>query len=362
MKAYIVNKQDLAENIRILKEATGGTPIYGVIKGNGYGLGLLPMAQALREGGITRFAVTELSEVRTLRENGFETEEILMMRATCLREELEELLQLRATATVANQACAQMMAQIGAEAGTDFPCHVKIDTGMGRYGFYPEDLEEIAGVYQLEHLKVTGIYTHFHSAFSSETDTKAQFSQFMQVCQGLSQRGIAPGVRHCCNSSAFVTYPEMYLDGVRLGSALLGRLSCPSSLPLRRIGWCESQVEVLRQLPKGHPVGYGAAFRAKKDMKIAVCGVGYYHGFGAEHADDIFRFRDCVRGGLSYVKAFFKKKAIYVKVNGVPARVLGHIGMVQTIFDVTDIPCQVGDPVRIEINPLMVKDMDIEYR
>lgn len=362
MKAYIVDKKDLAENIRILKEAAGDTPIYGVIKGNGYGLGLLPMAQALRQGGITRFAVTELSEVRALREQGFETEEILMMRATGLREELQELLSLNAVATVSDLDCARAMEALAAEMEQPFSCHIKIDTGMGRYGFYPTELPQIAEVYGMAHLNVCGIYTHFHSAFSSEKDTKAQFSAFMQVCDSLSEKGINPGIRHCCNSSAFVKYPEMYLDGVRLGSALLGRLSCPSSLPLRRIGWCESRVEVLRDLPKGQTVGYGATWRAKRDTRIAVCGVGYYHGFGAEHADDIFRFRDCVRGGLSYVKAFLKKKAIYITVNGSPARVLGHIGMVQTICDVTDIPCQVGDPIRIEINPLMVKDMEIQYR
>ena len=62
------------------------------------------------------------------------------------------------------------------------------------------------------------------------------------------------------------------------------------------------------------------------------------------------------------MKAFLKRKALYIQVNGKPARVLGHIGMVQTICDVTDIPCQVGDPIRIEINPLMMKDMEVIYR
>ena len=119
-------------------------------------------------------------------------------------------------------------------------------------------------------------------------------------------------------------------------------------------------MELIREIPKGHTVGYGAAWKAKRPTRIAVCGVGYFHGFGAEKGNDLFRFRDCVRGGLGYVKAFLKKKAFYVSVNGKQARVLGHIGMVQTIFDVTDIPCEVGDPVRLEINPLLVKGMDVD--
>lgn len=362
MKAYIVNQSDLLENIRILKEKAGSTPIYGVIKGDGYGLGLIPMAKALREGGVDRFAVTELEEVKSLRENGFESEEILMMRSTCLKEELSLLLELGAVATVGSMECAMAMENLAAEAGKAFPCHVKIDTGMGRYGFHPDETAEIVQVYSLTHLNVTGIYTHFHSAFSSEKHTKAQFAAFTSLCEKLTEMGLELGTRHCCNSSAFLKYPEMYLDAVRLGSALLGRLSFPGDMGLKKLGWCESQVELVREIPKGHSVGYGATWVAKRPTKIAVCGVGYFHGFGLEKGNDIFRFRDCVRGGLSYVKAFLKKKAIYVTVNGKPARVLGHIGMVQTICDVTDIPCQVGDPIRIEINPLLVKGMDVIYR
>ena len=362
MNLYIVDRKALEHNIRVLQEKAGDTAIYGVIKGNGYGLKLLSMAQILKENGICRFAVTGLDEVCALREGGFAEEEILMMRATCIPEELEVLLERNATATVGSLECAQAMDQVAEKMGKPFPCHVKIDTGMGRYGFLPENLEEIKQVYALEHLNITGVYTHFHSAFSSEKDTRAQFAAFTGVLDKLTAAGYDLGTRHCCNSSAFLKYPEMYLDAVRLGSALLGRLSFPGDMDLQRIGWCESQIELIREIPKGHTVGYGAAWKAKRPTKIAVCGVGYYHGFGAEKGNDLFRFRDCLRGGLGYVKAFLKKKAFYVTVNGKPARVLGHIGMVQTIFDVTDIPCQVGDTVRIEINPLLVKGMDVTYK
>lgn len=361
MNAYVVDRKALEQNIQVLREKAGDTPIYGVIKGNGYGLGLISMAQVLREGGIDRFAVTGLEEVRALRESGFAEEEILMMRATCIPEELEVLLEQNAIATVGSLECATTMDQVAERMGKPFLCHLKIDTGMGRYGFQPDQLEEMQKVYGLPHLQVTGIYTHFHSAFSSEQDTRAQFAAFTGALDKLGAAGYDLGTRHCCNSSAFLKYPEMYLDGVRLGSALLGRLSFPGDMGLQKIGWCRSQVELIRELPKGHTVGYGAAWKAKRPTKIAVCGVGYFHGFGAEKGNDLFRFRDCLRGGLGYLKAFLKKKAFYVTVNGKPARVLGHIGMVQTIFDITDIPAQVGDPVRIEINPLLVKGMDVTY-
>ena len=163
MKAYIVEKDLLTENLRILTEKAGDASIYGVIKGNGYGLGLIPMARALWEAGITRFAVTEISEVKSLREAGFEDAEILMMRETELSEELEALLALDAIATVGCPETADAMEAVAAAADRKFPCHVKIDTGMGRYGFLPGDPESVAAVYRREGLDVRGIYTHFLS-------------------------------------------------------------------------------------------------------------------------------------------------------------------------------------------------------
>lgn len=106
-------------------------------------------------------------------------------------------------------------------------------------------------------------------------------------------------------------------------------------------------MEVLREIPKGHTVGYGAGWRAKRPTRIAVFSVGYFHGFGAPARNDLYRFRDCLVGVLSNVKAFLTHKAIYVTIHGKQARVLGHVGMVQTICDVTDIPCEIGDTVRI---------------
>lgn len=362
MNAYIVEQSVLTQNLNSLLERAGDAAVYGVIKGNGYGLGLIPMAQILWEQGVTRFAVTEISEVRALREADFPQAEILMLRETALTEELEALLELDAVATVGCVETADAMEAVATAAERKFPCHAKIDTGMGRYGFLPGDTDTVAAIYRREYLEVQGIYTHFHSAFSSEKDTRTQFSAFQAVLSALETAGIAPGVRHCCNSSAFLKYPEMHLDAVRLGSAILGRLSFAGASELKPAGYCEAQIELIREIPKGHSVGYGAAFRTKRPTRIAVCGVGYFHGFGVGPADDLFRFRDCVRKALSAAKSFLRRQRIYVTVCGQRAQVLGHIGMVQTICDVTDIPCQVGDPIRLEIGPLKVKNLDILYR
>ena len=362
MKGYIAEKALLDGNMAFIRRHAGNAAVYGVIKGDGYGLGLIPMAQYLQAQGITRFCVTEVTEVRALRDAGFREAEILMMRETCLTEELEELLALGAVATVGTPETAEKLAQVALAAGTAFPCHVKIDTGMGRYGFLPHETEAVAAVYRTEGLDVQGIYTHFNSAYDDEKATRSQFAAYQSVLTCLAEQGIAPGVRHCCNSSAFLKYPEMHLDAVRLGSAVLGRLAFGGFPELRPVGWCEAQVELIRELPVGHSVGYGAGWTAKRPTRIAVFSVGYFHGFGAPARNDLYRFMDCLIGVLSNIKAFLTRKAIYVTINGKAARVLGHVGMVQTICDVTDIPCQVGDTVIIDINPLKVKHLDVIFR
>ena len=359
MNTYIVDRSALSSNIEKLKRYAGKAKIYGVIKGNGYGLGLLRMAGILRECGINAFAVTEIHEIRNLREHGFETEEILMLRETALPEELDQLLELNAVATVGNNECAIAMTNAAKKARRSFPCHVKIDTGMGRYGFKPADEASLCAIYENTNLEIRGIYTHFHSAYSNMDATQQQFNAFMKTCSFISSKGYSTGTRHCCNSNAFLNNPEMHLDAVRIGSAFLGRLAFKDKLDLQRIGWCESRVESLRTLEAGDTVGYGAGWKAKQCTEIAVFGVGYYHGFGTSHEDDLFRLRDCLRNAYGWLRNYLKRKTFYVTVNGVRANVIGHIGMVQTVVDVTGLQCKTGDKIRIEINPLMLKNVEI---
>lgn len=363
MKTYVVEKTRVENNLRIIQAQAGQTPVWAVVKGDGYGLGVTALAKVCREQGVSQFAVTELWEAAALRNVGFLEEQILMLRATSNREELETLLDLDLIATVGSQEDAVALNGVAAEKGIVAQAHLKVDTGMGRYGFLPGETDKLLSVYRyMENIAVCGIYTHFHSAFCSKKKTRQQFETFQQVLQTVRQAGFETGTVHCANSSALFLHPEMKLDGVRVGSAILGRLSFRGNFGLQPVGRCHAQIEELRWLPKGHTCGYGAAWKAKKPTRIAVVDVGWYHGFGLEKGRDVFRFRDCFRGQLSLLKAAVLGKALYGTVNGKKCRVLGHIGMVNTILDVTDVECQVADPVVLEINPLMVKGMPVEFR
>ena len=407
MNAYVVDSAAVRSNLQILKDRAGSAVLWAVLKGDGYGLGLVQMAAICREAGVTHFAVTEVSEVSRLRAGGFQDCDILMLRPTADAGELTQLLNLGAILTVSSQNDAAVLNGVAETLGVQAQVHVKIDTGMGRYGFLPDELDQLLPIFKyMPGLHVTGIYTHLHSAFCNQKVTIAQAEAFQGVLDKLHAEGCDTGMAHMLNSAGLLKYPEYAMDGVRVGSAILGRVSVRGNWGLARIGECQATVEELRWLPKGHSCGYGAGWTAKKPTRVAVrgnwglarigecqatieelrwlpkghsCGygagwtakkptrvavfsVGWYHGFGVEMGNDLFRFRDCLRGVLRNLKQMVFKKHLYVTVNGKKCRVLGHIGMLHTCVDVTKLPCAVGDTAVFDLKPLLLKGIEVVYR
>ena len=361
MNAYVVSRELLEYNIAQLKKQAKGVPIWAVIKGDGYGLGALPLAELLAENGIDRFCVTEVREAEVLRENGFRDADILMLRSVSDRETLNRLLDLDVILTVGSWETALAVDTLAKERADIAAVHLKIDTGMGRYGFRPEETERVIALYrEMKHLAVSGIYTHFNCAFGDEKLTRQEFAAFQDVVAQLRAAGLETGIVHCCNSSAFLKYPEMHCDGVRLGSAILGRM--PFRTKLRPVGYMESAVEELHVVPKGHSTGYGAIWTARRETRLAIVPVGWYHGFHVGCQPYMTRTIDCLRAAFSALKGIVRKQQTYVEVGGKRCRVVGVVGMLHCAVDVTDVPCGVGDRVILQVNPLHQKGVQVVYR
>ena len=361
MKAYVVENSALSHNIELLKRKAGDTPIWAVVKGNGYGLGIVPLAQRLAEHGIDRFCVTEVRAAELLRENGFEQSQILMLRSAENAEEINRLMDLRAILTVGSPEMAALVNEIAAQRADVAEVHVKIDTGMGRFGFLPEDVEGILRLYREEkHIAISGIYTHFDCAFNNEKRTKAEFSAFMEAVAKIRAAGYETGIVHCCNSAAFLRFPEMRCDGVRLGSAILGRM--PFATALHPVGYVETQVDTVRVLPKGHTTGYGAVWKAKRDTRVAIVPVGWYNGFGVSAQSGITRMRDCIHLILSGLRGMLRRTRHWVEIDGKRCPVIGQIGMLHAAVDIGNLECRAGDRAVLQVNPLHVKGMKIQYR
>lgn len=264
MKAYVVDSAAVRSNLQILKDRAGSAVLWAVLKGDGYGLGLVQMAAICREAGVTHFAVTEVSEVSRLRAGGFQDCDILMLRPTADAQELTQLLNLGAILTVSSQNDAAVLNGVAETLGVQAQVHVKIDTGMGRYGFLPDELDQLLPIFKyMPGLHVTGIYTHLHSAFCNQKATIVQAEAFQGVLDKLHAEGCDTGMAHMLNSAGLLKYPEYAMDGVRVGSAILGRVSVRGNWGLAHIGECQATIEELRWLPKGHSCGYGAGWTAK---------------------------------------------------------------------------------------------------
>lgn len=361
MKAYIVDKAALAHNMDILRAHAGQAVLWGVVKGNGYGLGCVEMAELLSRHGVDHFAVTDVSEVRALREAGFRDNPILMMENTACASEIEELLDLDAILSVGSPADGAAVNAAAAQRAAIAQVHVKIDTGMGRFGFLSGQESEILGLYEgCPNIAFTGIYTHFLNS-GDEAVTQRQFDQFMTVVEKVRAAGYETGMVHCCNSTAFWKFPGMHCDAVRVGSALLGRVGFAAEAGLQKVGFCRAFVEQVRTIPAGHTVGYGGGWKAKGETEIAVIPVGYFHGFAVDRGYDLWRWQDCLRGVARYLKAWLQRKALYVSIGGKSCRVLGHVGMVNLVADVTGLNVKPNEEAVVEINPLLVKGMEIVY-
>ncbi len=360
MKCYVIDTAALANNIEVIRRRAGGARIYAVLKGDAYGTGIGEMSSFLVRSGIDSFAVTEPEEAEAIRRAGHESAEILLIRSTCDTEELRRALRAGAVCTAGSMASAQAIKAAADSLGVTAKVHIEIDTGMGRTGFLPDSIDEIKGVYAMgPGITVAGIYTHFHSAFCSDKDTMAQCERFKLVVKALREGGYDTGTVHAANSSALFRCDYANFDAVRVGSALLGRLafSSPDNCGLKRVGYIESGIDSIGWLKAGGTVGYAAGYRLKKAARVAIVPVGYYHGFCANSEQDLFRFRDCVRGVISNVKNMIFPKRIYVTVGSQKARVLGHVGMMHTAVDVTHIDCSPESRVILDANPIMVKGM-----
>jgi alanine racemase len=231
---------------------------------------------------------------------------------------------------------------------------VKIDTGMGRYGFQPTELDKVAAIYRyMSSLRVVGTFTTFAASWRSKKHTLAQLDKFNEALDKIIDMGFEPGAAHACDSAALFNYDFELMDAVRVDTALSGRIPGKAIPGITRVGHIEAGLEEVGWYPKGHTIGTERVFVTKAPTKIAILSVGYYHGFGVD--------RYIVERSLFDI-ARYRRRTTYVRINGQKARVLGSVGLLHTMVDVTNIDCTVGDIALLDVDPVNVKGLPIVYR
>lgn len=355
MPTLYIDKNILINNIEITKKLAMDSDVIGVVKGNGYGLGLIPYAHLLTECGIEILAVTELADAIALRNSGIHCD-ILMLSPLYSKTDIYVALQHHLILCITSYACGELAEQIAKQLNMFARAHICVDTGLGRYGFPDTQIKEIKYTIQhMKHIDVTGIFSHFHSAAcKKKAYTIQQYQQFTALCNTLERENIFIEYRHIAASCGLLRFPETRLDAVRIGSAFLGRLPFSDKWGYKPVGILEASIEEVNTLPPGHTIGYGHTYITTKKTTIAVINAGYSHGLGIKRNYNCPHLFHLPKAVLHLIKdtLFPKKLYAYCGENCFP--VLGKIGMNSLVIDITDTPLSVGDTVQFPVNPLYV--------
>lgn len=359
MKALVVETEKLKHNLKIVREIieknNKETKIIAVVKGNGYGLGLVEYAQFLIDNGVNFLAVATVEEAIKLRENGIK-EDILMMSSTAVKKDIETLVENKIILTVGSKEAGEAIEEVAQKNNQEVRVHLKIDTGFGRYGFVYDQKEKMAEIIKRwKNINIEGAFSHFSLSFyGNGKEAKEQYDRFMECIETLKADGINAEMLHICNSSAVLRFPEMHLNAVRLGSVLLGRLSIPNKWGFKKVGYLSANVAEIKTIPAGHNIGYSNSYTTKKETKIAIIPCGYADGFNVKADRDMFRKRDKIRYIVRDVKDAFKNKQLYVTINQEKCKILGRLGMFHVSVDITDKTTQINDEVKFEVSPMFV--------
>lgn len=325
-RAWIeLNREHLQNNVEQLKGLIpANCKMMPAVKADAYGHGMVQIAGMLQDMGIQDFCVACADEGIRLRKAGIKGQ-ILVLGYT-YPGQFEDLIQYDLTQTVVDVSYAGELQRYGKE----IKVHVGIDTGMHRLGQRCEDIDAICEIWSYPALKIGGIFSHLCVSDSMEEAdrvfTLEQIRKFEQVTGELHRRGIKGFVRHLQGSYGILNYPWLQYEYCRPGIALYGLFShasdrAQSKVKLLPVMELKTRVQSVRSVYAGEGAGYGLAFQAKEDTRIAALSIGYADGIPRELSG---------KG--------------YVLIRGKKAPIAGRICMDQMLVDVTEISdIQPGD-------------------
>jgi alanine racemase len=308
----------LRKNVRLIRrELPPGVKLLAVVKDEAYGHGALDVVRIALEEGAAGFGLSTLEEAMTLRDAGVTAP--LLLLGERQDPELPWCVNHDLTVCVNQPHTIRQLARLAAGAGKRVPVHVKIQTGMTRYGVrWDEALPLFELIAAEKSLRLDGAMTHF--AQSDEADKSfalLQISRFDEVMTAWQRAGGTAPCRHLCNSGGFLDLPDAHRDMVRVGILLYGVF--PSSV-CRRIPGIQpvmsvkARIAAIQSLKPGEVVGYGMRYTARDPGRIAVLPIGYGDGFP--------RVRNAggaiIRGRRAPLVGGVAMDAITVDITGIP--------------------------------------------
>jgi alanine racemase len=310
----------LAANWLALKARAAPAQCAAVIKADGYGLGIQPVALALANAGCDTFFIALLDEARRLR-SVLPTATVYVLNGLNPGT-ASEFRALRVEPVLGSWEEIDEWDAFALSCGEPLPAAIHIDTGMTRHGLSADEAKVLAERMRLLNFKPSLLMSHFACA-----DEPAHPKNAKQISEFHALAGLFPGIpASMSNSAGVLAHPDARFDLVRPGIALFGgRAVLDGANPMHPVVRLDLRIAQVRRAAKGSTVGYGASYRLPRDGRIAICAAGY--------ADGIFRAVGSSDG----------RKGADAIVNGIRCPLLGRVSMDLIAIDVTDVP---GDPVK----------------
>ena len=322
----IVDLSAIKSNVELLKK-TSGTKLLAVVKADAYGHGLIPVAQAAISAGADYLGVALLEEAVTLREAGISAPILawLVQPGSDFAQAIALDIDIAAASLKALSEISLASQQVQKKARV----HLEVDTGMTRGGFLAE--WDQLGAAHVQDIEIVGVFSHFARADEpAEKQNQDQLARFAEMVAKLEALGFSHLIKHLSNSAATLKNNAAAFDIVRTGIAIYGlspdvqTLGSSSALKLRPAMQLRAALYLVKDVPAGTPVGYGATESTKLDTRLGVVTMGY--------ADGIPRI---ARGAG-------------VWHNGARAPIIGRVSMDQFVVDLgPDSKAQSGDWVTI---------------
>lgn len=311
----------IAHNLGRVRAHAPEAAVYGVVKADAYGHGIVPVARRLSEAGADGICVSLVEEGLRLRDAGLSLPILVLGGAfgSCHASVLSAGL----TPVVHDLASVQAFAAAAGPAGVAL--HVKVDTGMSRLGVPPSALPAfLDGLATLPSVRVAGVMTHLASAEQDADFTALQLRRFSEALSAFRARGHAPTLIHAANSAGVYATGLGECNLVRPGLALYGVQPLPGCDPgLRAAMRVVTEIVSVRDLLPGAGVGYGQTFVADAPMRVATVPIGYGDGL---------------------LRAASNRGQMLVR--GRPCSIVGRVSMDLTSLDVSAVPdAAVGDEV-----------------
>lgn len=308
------------------------TKMVCMVKASAYGAGSYEIAKTLQEHQADYLAVAVADEGVELRKAGISCPIIIMNpELTAFKTMFDYRLEPE---VYSFHLLAELVKAAEKEGVTNFPIHVKIDTGMHRLGFLPEEMSRLIVALKGQNSVIPrSVFSHFVGSDSGEFDafSRRQIELFTQASEALQGAFAHKILRHICNSAAIERFPEIQLDMVRLGLGLYGVSPIDNSI-INNVSTLKTTILQIHDVPADETVGYSRRGKIVRPSRIAALPIGY--------ADGLNR-----RLGNGHA---------YCLVNGQKAPYVGNICMDVCMIDVTDVVCKEGDTVVIFGNGLPV--------